>query len=80
LIDLHCGTPPFNEAGSVERDALRKMMEAVKRENERAEMLLIALALYPAQSPEKREAAREFEYLTFQPVPDAFATPGLTTG
>lgn len=53
LIDLHCGTPPYNEAGPVEREALRKMVESSRRENERAEMLLLAMAFYPAQSLEK---------------------------
>lgn len=66
LFDLHCGTPPFNLAGPVEKEALRKMMEAVKRENERAEMLLIALAFYSPQWPGKREAPRDFEGLTLQ--------------
>jgi hypothetical protein len=76
LLDLHCDTPPFNRAGPVERQALRKMMEAMKRENERAEMLLLALAFYPPKWLEKRKAPRGLEELTLetlaQPLLDEF--------
>jgi hypothetical protein len=70
LIDLHCGTPPYDRAGPVERDALRRMMEAVKRENEQAEMLLIAIAFYPAQGLKTRELPRQLEGLELLPLPE----------
>jgi hypothetical protein len=75
LIDLHCGTPPFNRAGPLEREALRKMMEAVRRENERAEMLLLAMAFYPAARLEKREASGELEGLGLRTLPGETVTP-----
>jgi hypothetical protein len=70
LLDLHCGTPPFHLAGPVERDALRKMFEAVRRENERAEMLLIALAFYPADGLEKQQPRQLPEWLSFPTLPE----------
>jgi hypothetical protein len=75
LIDLHCGTPPYNEAGPVEREALRKMVEASRRENERAEMLLLAMAFYPAQSLEKPAApSEEPDELSLPPLPQLSST------
>jgi hypothetical protein len=69
LLDLHSGKNIFSQAGPQEREALKKMMEAVKRENERAEMLLIALAFYPSPSPEKREPIRNRDEPALQPFP-----------
>jgi hypothetical protein len=54
----------------VEREALRRMMEAVKRENEQAEMLLIAMAFYPAEGLEKRDAPKDLEGLGLLPLPE----------
>jgi hypothetical protein len=70
LIDLHTGTPPFNLAGPEEREAMRKMMEAIKRENERAEMLLLAMAFYPAAGLEKQDAPAEAKGLELLPLPE----------
>jgi hypothetical protein len=70
LLDIHCGTPPFSLAGTVEREALRRMMEAVKRENELAEMLLLAMAFYPAEGLKTRELPRRLEGLELLPLPE----------
>jgi len=72
LLDLHCGTPPFHLAGTEERQALRKVMEAMKRENERAEMLLLALAFYPPKWLEKQEPLPGFEGLTLETLAEPF--------
>jgi hypothetical protein len=69
LLDIHCGTPPFGRAGSVERQALRGMMEVVKRENEQAEMLLLAMAFFPAERLKTRELPRQLEGLELLPLP-----------
>jgi hypothetical protein len=68
LLDIHCGTPPFDRAGTVEREALRRMMEAVKRENEQAELLLLAMAFYPAEGLKTREIPRQLEGLDLLPL------------
>jgi hypothetical protein len=73
LIDLHCGALPFDQAGPVEREALRRMMEEVRRENERAEMLLIAMAFYSAEGLKKGEAPRQLEGLDLLPLPEGCA-------
>jgi hypothetical protein len=70
LLDMHCGTPPFSLAGTVEREALRRMMEVVKRENEQAEMLLLAMAFYPAEGLKTRELPRQLEGLDLLPLPE----------
>jgi hypothetical protein len=46
------------------------MMEAVKSENEQAEMPLIAMAFYPAKGLYKRELPRNEEELDPQPLPE----------
>lgn len=71
LIDMHAGTPPYSLAGPVEREALRKMREAVRRENERAEMLLIAMAIYPAGQIQERASRPEVEELLFPSLPES---------
>ncbi len=72
LLDIHCDTPPFHLAGSLERQALRKTMEALKRENERAEMLLLALAFYSPKWLEKHEVRPQPEELTLQIFSEPF--------
>jgi hypothetical protein len=54
----------------MERSALLRMMQAVKRENERAEMLLLALAFYPAEGLKTRELPRQLAGLDLLPLPD----------
>jgi hypothetical protein len=70
LLDIHCGTPPLGRAGTVEREALRGMMEVVRRENELAEMLLIAMAFYPAEGLKTRQLPRHLEGLELLPLPE----------
>jgi hypothetical protein len=70
LLDIHCGTPPFSLAGTVEREALRGMMEVVRRENEQAEMLLLAMAFYPAQGLKTKELPRRLAGLGLLPLPE----------
>jgi hypothetical protein len=70
LIDLHCGTPPYDRAGPVEREALRRMIEAVRRENEQAEMLLISKGFYPAAGAKTRELPRRLEGVDLLPLPE----------
>jgi hypothetical protein len=75
LIDLHAGTPPFDRAGPEERDTLRKMMEAVRRENERAEMHLIAAAFHPAERQEPQEASVDLPVLAFPALGEPGGAP-----
>jgi hypothetical protein len=70
LLDIHSSTPPFGRAGSVEREALRGMMEVVRRENEQAEMLLLAMAFYPAEGLKTRELPRQLEGVDLLPLPE----------
>jgi hypothetical protein len=56
------------------------MMEVVKRENEQAEMLLLALAFYPAEGLKARELPRELEGSEVLPLPGTSISPGLALG
>jgi hypothetical protein len=45
-------------------------MEAVRRENEQAEMLLLAMAFYPAEALKTRELPRQLEGVDLLPLPE----------
>jgi hypothetical protein len=70
LLDMHSDTPPFSLAGSAEREALRGMMSAIRRVNEQAEMLLLAMAFYPAEGLKPRKLPRQLEGVDLLPLPE----------
>jgi hypothetical protein len=49
---------------------LRRMIETVWRENEQAEMLLLAMAFYPAEGLKTRELPRQLEGVDLLPLPE----------
>jgi hypothetical protein len=54
----------------MERGALLRMIETVRRENEQAEMLLLAMAFYPAEGLKTRELFRQLKGLELLLLPE----------